>query len=106
MKTALIRYIIANFVLLQEGTNITVGQVVPGGAAADDGRLHQGDEIIEIGGKNVEGESHAMVVQLMQKAAASGHVKLVVRRPKTGGERFPVIFSSFMHVYLCYMCVA
>ncbi|VDK74891.1 unnamed protein product [Litomosoides sigmodontis] len=68
----------------EEGTNITVGQVVPGGAAADDGRLHQGDEIIEIGGKNVEGESHAMVVQLMQKAAASGHVKLVVRRPKTG----------------------
>uniref|UniRef100_A0A915PF53 Uncharacterized protein n=1 Tax=Setaria digitata TaxID=48799 RepID=A0A915PF53_9BILA len=67
-----------------EGTAITVGQVVPGGAAADDGRLHQGDEIIEIGGKNVEGESHAMAVQLMQKAAASGHVKLVVRRPKTG----------------------
>ncbi|EJD74403.1 PDZ domain-containing protein [Loa loa] len=68
----------------EEGTNITVGQVVPGGAAADDGRLHQGDEIIEISGKNVEGESHAMAVQLMQKAAASGHVKLVVRRPKTG----------------------
>ncbi|KAL3981448.1 PDZ domain (Also known as DHR or GLGF) family protein [Acanthocheilonema viteae] len=68
----------------EEGTNITVGQVVPGGAAADDGRLHQGDEIIEIGGKNVEGESHAMAVQLMQKAAAIGHVKLVVRRPKTG----------------------
>ncbi|VDK61353.1 unnamed protein product [Onchocerca ochengi] len=68
----------------EEGTNITVGQVVPGGAAADDGRLHQGDEIIEIGGKNVEGESHAVAVQLMQKAAANGHVKLVVRRPKTG----------------------
>ncbi|KAK6109632.1 PDZ domain (Also known as DHR or GLGF) family protein [Brugia pahangi] len=68
----------------EEGTSITVGQVVPGGAAAEDGRLHQGDEIIEISGKNVEGESHAMAVQLMQKAAASGHVKLVVRRPKTG----------------------
>ncbi|VDP13765.1 unnamed protein product, partial [Onchocerca flexuosa] len=68
----------------EEGTNITVGQVVPGGAAADDGRLHQGDEIIEIGGKNVEGESHAVAVQLMQKAAANGHVKLIVRRPKTG----------------------
>ncbi|MCP9266461.1 Membrane-associated guanylate kinase, WW and PDZ domain-containing protein 3 [Dirofilaria immitis] len=68
----------------EEGTSITVGQIVPGGAAADDGRLHQGDEIIEIGGKNVEGESHVMAVQLMQKAATNGHVKLVVRRPKTG----------------------
>lgn len=80
---------------MQEGTNITVGQVVPGGAASEDGRLHQGDEIIEIGGKNVEGESHAIAVQLMQKAAANGHVKLVVRRPKTGGKRFLVTFLSF-----------
>lgn len=81
-------YIIINSTLFQEGTNITVGQVVPGGAAADDGRLHQGDEIIEISGENVEGGSHAMAVQLMQKAAGVGHVKLVVRRPITGGKRF------------------
>ncbi|VDK80952.1 unnamed protein product [Gongylonema pulchrum] len=66
----------------KEGTSIIVGQVVPGGAAAVDGRLQQGDEIIEIDGTNVEGESHSMAVQLMQKSAASGHVKLVVRRHK------------------------
>lgn len=66
----------------EEGTCISVGQVVPGGAAADDGRLQQGDEIIEIEGKNVCGESHATAVKLMQQAAANGHVKLVVRRKK------------------------
>lgn len=75
--------------------------MVPGGAAAEDGRLHQGDEIIEISGKNVEGESHAMAVQLMQKAAASGHVKLVVRRPKTGGQFFMVLFHN-AYTSLCF----
>lgn len=67
---------------LQEGTCITVGQIVPGGAAAEDGRMRQGDEIIEIDGKNVVGESHATAVQLMQQSAANGHVKLIVRRQK------------------------
>uniref|UniRef100_F1KSV9 Membrane-associated guanylate kinase, WW and PDZ domain-containing protein 1 n=1 Tax=Ascaris suum TaxID=6253 RepID=F1KSV9_ASCSU len=66
----------------EEGTCITVGQIVPGGAAAEDGRMRQGDEIIEIDGKNVVGESHATAVQLMQQSAANGHVKLIVRRQK------------------------
>lgn len=74
--------------MFEEGTSIVVGQIVPGGAAAIDGRLHQGDEIIEIDGKNVEGESHATAVQLMQKSAVNGHVKLVVRRSKTGGNAY------------------
>ncbi|KHN86170.1 Membrane-associated guanylate kinase, WW and PDZ domain-containing protein 3 [Toxocara canis] len=66
----------------EEGTCITVGQIVPGGAAAEDGRMRQGDEIIEIDGRNVVGESHATAVQLMQQSAANGHVKLIVRRQK------------------------
>ncbi|VDK42073.1 unnamed protein product [Anisakis simplex] len=66
----------------EEGTSITVGQIVPGGAASDDGRLQQGDEIIEIDGKNIVGESHAKAVQLMQQSAANGHVKLIVRRQR------------------------
>lgn len=79
--------------------------MVPGGAAADDGRLHQGDEIIEIGGKNVEGESHAVAVQLMQKAAANGHVKLVVRRPKTGGKYISWSFLYTNYFFLIDKCL-
>lgn len=75
---------------------ITIGQVVPGGAAADDGRLRPGDEIVEIDGKNVLGESHNTAVQLTQKAAANGHVKLVVRRPKG----YLQLFSSEIFFFL------
>ena len=64
------------------GTYISVGQVVPGGAAADDGRLWQGDEIVEIDGRNIVGDSHDTAVRLMQQAATNGHVKLLVRRKK------------------------
>ncbi|VDN08054.1 unnamed protein product [Thelazia callipaeda] len=67
----------------EEGTVIKIGPLLPGGAAANDGRLRQGDEIIKISGENVVGESHAMAIQLMQKAAVNGHVELIIRRNKT-----------------------
>ncbi|PIO73450.1 PDZ/DHR/GLGF domain protein [Teladorsagia circumcincta] len=62
-------------------------EVVPGGAAADDGRMQEGDEIIEIDGRNVEGVSHVEAVSLLEHAAHSRHVKLVVRRPRNDGMR-------------------
>ncbi|WKY04712.1 hypothetical protein Q1695_005597 [Nippostrongylus brasiliensis] len=66
----------------ETNTLLTVGQVVPGGAAADDGRMMEGDEIVEIDGRNVEGVSHAEAVALLEHAAHSKHVKLVVRRAR------------------------
>lgn len=41
-----------------------------------------------------------MAVQLMQKAAANGHVKLVVRRPKTGGQHFLLSLISRLLFYV------
>ncbi|CAJ0601351.1 unnamed protein product [Cylicocyclus nassatus] len=71
----------------ETNTLLTVGQVVPGGAAAEDGRMQEGDEIVEIDGRNVEGVSHAEAVSLLEHAAHNKHVKLVVRRPRLGGDR-------------------
>ncbi|GMT25321.1 hypothetical protein PFISCL1PPCAC_16618 [Pristionchus fissidentatus] len=65
---------------METDTALTVGQIVPGGAAADDGRLHEGDEIVEIDGRRVEHCSHAEAVSLLEQAAHVKHVKLVVRR--------------------------
>ncbi len=64
-----------------------VGQIVPGGAADQDGRLRKGDDIVEIDGHNVLGGRHQGAVSLMQKAAQNGHVKLVIRRPVKGEKR-------------------
>uniref|UniRef100_A0A0N5AHE7 PDZ domain-containing protein n=1 Tax=Syphacia muris TaxID=451379 RepID=A0A0N5AHE7_9BILA len=80
-------------------TAISVGQIVGGGAAADDGRLRQGDEIMEIDGRSVVGDSHEAAVRLMQQAAKNGHVKLLVRRPK--GANFIEILNV-----ICNFCFA
>ncbi|KAJ1345481.1 hypothetical protein KIN20_000027 [Parelaphostrongylus tenuis] len=69
----------------ETNTLLTVGQVVPGGAAAEDGRMQEGDEIVEIDGRPVEGVSHVEAVALLENAAHNKHVKLVVRRPKMVG---------------------
>ena len=37
----------------EEGSQVTVGHIVPGGAADDDHRVATGDEIISIDGVNV-----------------------------------------------------
>uniref|UniRef100_A0A158PAZ0 Glutamate receptor-interacting protein 1 n=1 Tax=Angiostrongylus cantonensis TaxID=6313 RepID=A0A158PAZ0_ANGCA len=71
--------------LITTNTLLTVGQVVPGGAAAEDGRMQEGDEIVEIDGRPVEGVSHVEAVALLENAAHNKHVKLVVRRPKMVG---------------------
>lgn len=59
---------------------MSVGHVVPGGAADTDGHLRTGDEITYINGRCVISESHRKVVQLMADAAQAGHVTLRVRR--------------------------
>lgn len=37
----------------EEGSQVTVGHIVPGGAAAADSRIASGDEILSIDGHNV-----------------------------------------------------
>lgn len=74
---------------MKVNTCISVGQIVPGGAAAIDGRLRQGDEIVGIDGRNVVGESHEAAVALMQQAAKNGYVKLHVQRKKGFYPKFP-----------------
>ena len=64
------------FVFLQ----VSIGHIVPGGAADLDSRLQQGDEIISVDGVSVLGSSHRHVVELMGAAGEVGHVTLVARR--------------------------
>ncbi|XP_043224900.1 membrane-associated guanylate kinase, WW and PDZ domain-containing protein 1-like isoform X6 [Amphibalanus amphitrite] len=62
----------------EEGSQVSIGHIVPGGAADLDGRLQTGDEIIYVDGQLVIGSSHHHVVQLMSRAG--GRVQLGVRR--------------------------
>lgn len=64
----------------EEGSQVSIGHIVPGGAADLDGRLCTGDEIVSVDSQNVLSTSHHHVVQLMGKAANNGRVTLGIRR--------------------------
>lgn len=65
----------------EEGSQVSVGHIVPNGAAALDGRLQTNDQLIAVDGISVVGASHHSVVQLMARAAAAHRVQLTIRRP-------------------------
>ena len=59
---------------------VSIGHIVPGGAADQDGSVNTGDEIVGVDGEPVLGCSHHRVVQLMAAAATHGRVALILRR--------------------------
>ena len=61
---------------------VSIGHIVPGGAADLDGRLFSGDEIMAVDGQTVMGASHHVVVGMMGHAAQRGQVALSVRRQR------------------------
>lgn len=73
----------------EEGSQVSIGHIVPNGAADLDGRLKSGDEIISVDNQSVINTSHHHVVQLMGSAAVTGRVTLGIRRQ----------ISSFESVY-------
>merc|ERR1719211_172591 len=64
----------------EEGSQVSIGHIVPGGAADLDGRLFSGDEIIAVDNVSVLNSSHHQVVGLMGQAAQNGRVTLTVQR--------------------------
>ncbi|KAG8233313.1 hypothetical protein J437_LFUL013783, partial [Ladona fulva] len=64
----------------EEGSQVSIGHIVPGGAADLDGRLCTGDEIVSVDNQSVLSTSHHHVVQLMGHAASNGRVTLGIRR--------------------------
>ncbi|XP_046745446.1 membrane-associated guanylate kinase, WW and PDZ domain-containing protein 2-like isoform X2 [Diprion similis] len=64
----------------EEGSQVSVGHIVPGGAADLDNRLITGDLIMSVDGESVMNSSHHHVVQLMIAAAQNGRVTLGIRR--------------------------
>ena len=64
----------------EEGSQVSIGHIVPGGAADMDGRLFSGDEIVAVDNQSVMGASHHVVVGMMGGAAQRGQVQITIRR--------------------------
>merc|ERR1719468_6531 len=77
----------------EEGSQVSIGHIVPGGAADLDGRLFSGDEIIAVDNVSVVNSSHHQVVGLMGQAAQNGRVTLTIQRriyqPQDYGQNRP-----------------
>lgn len=57
-----------------------IGEIISNGAAYLDGRLHTGDQLVEIDGQSTDNFDYKTTVAIIQKAAAVGRVKLIVKR--------------------------
>ncbi|KAM7344489.1 membrane associated guanylate kinase, WW and PDZ domain containing protein magi isoform 1-T2 [Cochliomyia hominivorax] len=84
----------------EEGSQVTVGHIVPGGAADNDHRITTGDEILSIDGINVVNSSHHKVVSLMGEAALRGQVTMILRRRTRPGMSQPQMQQHTMPVHL------
>nr|XP_039270672.1 membrane-associated guanylate kinase, WW and PDZ domain-containing protein 2-like [Styela clava] len=67
---------------------VTIGAIVAGGAAEQEGSLRMGDELLSVDGESVVGIGHSQVVSLMGNAARNGIVQLCIRR-RVGGAQMP-----------------
>lgn len=72
--------IISLVIILVSPLQVSIGHIVPGGAADQDRSICTGDEIVGVDGEMVLGASHHRVVQLMSAAATHGRVTLTLRR--------------------------
>ncbi|CAM5145492.1 unnamed protein product [Eretmochelys imbricata] len=75
---------------------IYVKTIFPGGAAADDGRLQEGDEILELNGESMYGLTHYDALQKF-KQAKKGLLTLTVRTSLST----PYSASSYLSSHLC-----
>ncbi|XP_048390119.1 tyrosine-protein phosphatase non-receptor type 13 isoform X3 [Stegostoma tigrinum] len=72
------------FSLIGGESGTFVKSVHPGGAAAVDGRLQPGDQLLQVNGKCIVGVSHTKAVTTIRKA--KGLVNLTVSRAKSSSE--------------------
>ena len=64
----------------ENGSQVSIGDIVPGGAADLDGRLRIGDEIIAVDMRSIVHASHRYVVELFDAATIKGRVTISIQR--------------------------
>ncbi|XP_018051194.1 PREDICTED: partitioning defective 3 homolog [Atta colombica] len=68
---------------------IYIKNILPKGAAVEDGRLRPGDRLLEVNNKEMTGKSQAEVVSLLRSIPAGGKVRMVVSRQEEISSNIP-----------------
>lgn len=73
---------------------IFIKKILSGGAANLDGRLMEGDQLLEVNGYNLLGVSNDKAMSLLRNAAQSNHAKLVVSRDAQSRQEFTSLMEA------------
>ncbi|XP_012524846.1 partitioning defective 3 homolog [Monomorium pharaonis] len=68
---------------------IYIKNILPKGAAVEDGRLRPGDRLLEVNNKEMTGKSQSEVVALLRSIPAGGKVRMVVSRQEEISSNIP-----------------
>ncbi|XP_067208322.1 partitioning defective 3 homolog [Linepithema humile] len=68
---------------------IYIKNILPKGAAVEDGRLRSGDRLLEVNTKEMTGKSQAEVVSLLRSIPSGGKVRMIVSRQEEISSNIP-----------------
>lgn len=68
---------------------IYIKNILPKGAAVEDGRLRPGDRLLEVNNKEMTGKSQAEVVSLLRSIPPGGKVRMIVSRQEEISSNIP-----------------
>ncbi|XP_029619862.1 discs large homolog 1-like protein [Salmo trutta] len=79
----------------REEFGIFIKRVLPGGLAAQDGRLRTGDLILEVNNMSLGGVTNERAVDILRSASASNHMSLMVARDDESRREFIELMNKY-----------
>ncbi|KAG9267949.1 syntaxin-binding protein 4 isoform X2 [Astyanax mexicanus] len=78
-----------------EEFGIFIKRVLPGGVAAQDGRLRAGDLILDVNNMNLGGVTNERAVEILRMASASNHMSLLIARDEESRKEFAELMEKY-----------
>ncbi|XP_019899596.2 syntaxin-binding protein 4 isoform X2 [Esox lucius] len=79
----------------EEEFGIFIKRVLPGGLAAQDGRLRTGDLVLQVNNVSLGGVSNERAVEILRSASASNHMSLMVARDDESRREFIELMNKY-----------
>ncbi|XP_017339210.1 syntaxin-binding protein 4 [Ictalurus punctatus] len=78
-----------------EEFGIFIKRVLPGGLAAQDGRLKAGDLILDVNNMNLAGVTNERAVEILRMASATNHMSLLIARDEESRREFVELMEKY-----------
>ncbi|XP_073684573.1 syntaxin-binding protein 4 [Garra rufa] len=78
-----------------EEFGIFIKRVLPGGVAAQDGRLRAGDLILDVNNMNLGGVTNEKAVEVLRMASATNHMSLLIVRDDSSRREFVELMEKY-----------